>query len=232
MSNGPKTGITETCGIDEAGRGPLAGPVTAAAVVLPADFSLIGLNDSKKLSPARRAALRSALVDGGALFGLGHADHAEIDRLNIHHATLLAMWRAWISLCTAHPEVEGAAVLVDGRFCPKIEAPCRAVVDGDATEPAIMAASILAKTERDRIMLAYHARWPGYGFDRNKGYPTSEHRRAIRAYGASPIHRRSFRGVDVGVGPAAPAAPAAPADDDLPDRPAAEDDDRQGAIAP
>lgn len=200
MADGPKIPGTNPCGIDEAGRGPLAGPVTAAAVVLPPGFPSSILNDSKKLSPHRREELRSVLIDEGAFFAIAHAGHDEIDRLNIHHATLLAMKRAWEALCRRYPEAQSMTVLVDGRFCPDIPTTCRAVVDGDAIEPAIMAASILAKTERDRIMLEFHAKWPVYGFDRNMGYPTAMHRAAIRRYGITPIHRRSFRGVGVPVG--------------------------------
>lgn len=188
--------VPPICGIDEAGRGPLAGPVYAAAVVLPAGFPVGLLADSKRLSPERREELRS-LIDRGARVGIGHADAAEIDRLNIHHATLAAMRRAWEALCRSWPERMDARIeiRVDGRFCPDVPVRCEALVGGDALVPAIMAASIVAKTERDRWMIRYAEREPRYGFELHKGYPTAAHREAIARHGPCPIHRRTFRGV-------------------------------------
>lgn len=218
MAIGPNTSHLQPCGIDEAGRGPLAGPVTAAAVVLPTDFPVEQLNDSKKLNARARERLRSLLIAAGVPHGIAHASHEEIDRLNIHHATLLAMTRAWEALRTAYPATTPHTVIVDGKFCPDVPLTCHAIVDGDATEPAIMAASILAKTERDRIMTEYHRRWPQYGFDRNMGYPTAAHRAAIRTHGPAPIHRRSFKGVVVAGDRGGGAAPdrLGDADDDAP----------------
>lgn len=199
MSNRPKTPENSVCGIDEVGRGPLAGPVTAAAVLLPRGFPVDQLDDSKKLTPARRRRLRERLIGAGAAYGIGHASPSEIDALNIHRATLLAMRRAWDALVATTPEAASIAVAVDGKFCPELPTKCRAIIGGDALEPAIMAASIIAKTERDAIMIAYHDRWPHYAFDRNKGYPTEAHRAALRILGPTPIHRRSFRGVEATV---------------------------------
>ena len=190
------------CGVDEAGRGPLAGPVTAAAVVLPPDFPGGFLADSKVLSPSRRDAAALVIRERATAWAVGWATAGEIDRLNIHHATLLAMRRA----------VEGLAVrptqlLVDGLFVPEAGVPGRAVVRGDATVPEIMAASILAKTARDAWMTDYAVREPGYGFEKHKGYPTAEHRAAIARLGPCPIHRRSFRLLPPGP-PAGPTAGA------------------------
>jgi len=179
------------CGVDEAGRGPLAGPVTAAAVVLPPDIlTRLGpeeLRDSKCLSPARRESVAAKLRALAVAWSIGWSSALEIDRLNIHHATLLAMQRAVRAL-----PVAPGLVLVDGLFTPELGVPARAVVRGDATIPAIIAAGILAKTERDRWMTAYGAIEPAYGFERHKGYPTAEHRRLLRELGPCPIHRRSF----------------------------------------
>jgi ribonuclease HII len=179
------------CGVDEAGRGPLAGPVTAAAVVLPEEgvpeIPSRDLRDSKCLSPARRGRVAALIRRYAVAWSTGWAWPEEIDELNIHNATLLAMARAVAALPVA-PEL----VLVDGLFTPAIRIPARAIVRGDATVPPIIAAGIIAKTERDRWMVAYSAREPAYGFDRHKGYPTAEHRRLLRSLGPSPIHRRSF----------------------------------------
>jgi ribonuclease HII len=180
------------CGVDEAGRGPLAGPVTAAAVILPDDFASRApdarLGDSKCLSPSRREHAARSIRAHAVAWATGWAWPDEIDAMNIHRATLLAMWRA----VTALPVAPGL-LLVDGLFTPEVGVPARAIVRGDATEPPIMAASIIAKTERDRWMTAYAAREPAYGFERHKGYPTAEHRRILAALGPSPIHRASFR---------------------------------------
>jgi len=176
------------CGIDEAGRGPLAGPVTAGAVVLPPDFPGGLLADSKVLSPARREAAARVIRDRATAWAVGWASAEEIDRLNIHHATLLAMRRAVEGL-----GVRPTQLLVDGLFVPDAGVPGRAIVRGDATVPEIMAASILAKTARDAWMREYAAREPGYGFEKHKGYPTTAHRAAIARLGPCAIHRRSFR---------------------------------------
>ncbi len=175
-------------GVDEAGRGPLCGPVYAAAVILDPARPIDGLNDSKKLSEKKREALAPLIRERALAWAVGIATVEEIDRLNILHATMLAMRRA----------VEGLAVppdqvLVDGnRIPPGLTVPARAIVGGDASEAAISAASILAKTGRDHEMMALAALYPQYGIAKHKGYPTAEHLAALRAHGPSPIHRRSF----------------------------------------
>lgn len=175
------------CGIDEAGRGPLAGPVTAAAVILGPDFDCSDLADSKALSRSRRDALRTLITAEAVAWGVGWSGHREIDRLNIHRATLLAMRRAFLGLGTAPDEV-----VVDGRFCPDVAVRCRAVVHGDRLIAEIQAASILAKTIRDAWMCNYARIEPDYLFEQHKGYPTPEHRRRIVAFGPSRIQRLSF----------------------------------------
>jgi ribonuclease HII len=175
------------CGVDEAGRGPLAGPVVAAAVVLAPDRPIAGLRDSKQLSPAQREGLAAQIRAGALAFGIGRAEAEEIDRLNILQATLLAMRRAVASL-----PVPPLRALVDGNRCPELPCPCEAIVRGDASVPAISAASILAKVARDAEMLALDAAWPGYGFAVHKGYPTRLHLEALARLGPSAVHRRSF----------------------------------------
>ena len=175
------------CGIDEAGRGPLAGPVTAGAVVLPQGFPVGELGDSKSLSPATRSDLAQVIMEDATGWHLGWAWPKEIDRLNIHHATLLAMKRAFGGLKTPVD-----LVLVDGRFVPALPIECRAIVKGDTLIPEIMAASIIAKWSRDRWMERYSWIEPRYGFDQHKGYPTRQHRAICSDIGLSPIHRRSF----------------------------------------
>jgi len=175
-------------GVDEAGRGPLAGPVYAAAVILNPQRPISGLNDSKKLSPRRREKLFPIICDQALAYGIARAEVAEIDRLNILHATMLAMTRAVTALA-----VPPHLVLVDGNRCPTgLPCPARAVVRGDALEPAISAASILAKVARDNFMQELELRWPGYGFGHNKGYPIPEHLEALIRLGPCPEHRRSF----------------------------------------
>jgi ribonuclease HII len=174
-------------GVDEVGRGPLAGPVVAAAVILREPYSLAGLADSKRLSAGRREALASVLRAEAEAWALGSASAAEIDRLNIHHATLLAMRRAVLAL-----PVIPAGLLVDGRFTPEGPWHATAVIGGDATVPAISAASIVAKVARDALLAELHLRYPVYGFDRHAGYPTAAHLRALERYGPCPEHRRSF----------------------------------------
>lgn len=186
------------CGIDEAGRGPLAGPVVAAAVILPPNFASAGLADSKALSPRQREVQHQSIVTSGAMIGLGWVWPEEIDRLNIHQASLRAMDLAWLDLARRNPGAGEAFLefLVDGLYCPSgLPHASRAVVGGDRLIPEIMAASIMAKTSRDAWMVEYAAHDPRYGFERHKGYPTRSHRAAIEMFGPCQIHRRSFRGV-------------------------------------
>lgn len=178
----------KVAGVDEAGRGPLCGPVYAAAVILDPARPIDGLNDSKKLSEKKREALAPLIRERALAWAVGVATVEEIDRLNILHATMLAMRRAVEGLGVSPDEV-----LIDGnRVPPGLAVPARAIVGGDASEPAISAASILAKTDRDHEMMALAVRYPQYGIVRHKGYPTPEHLAALREYGPSPIHRRSF----------------------------------------
>lgn len=175
------------CGVDEVGRGPLAGPVVAAAVILDPARPIDGLKDSKKLSATRREELAEAIRLRALAWAVAAADLEEIARLNILHATLLAMRRAVEALRPAADEA-----WVDGNRCPGLAIPCRAIVKGDALEPAISAASILAKTERDREMARLATLHPGYGFERHAGYPTPEHLAALAEHGPSPVHRVTF----------------------------------------
>jgi ribonuclease HII len=175
------------CGVDEAGRGPLAGPVYAAAVILGEAHGITGLADSKKLSVRRRDELALEIKHRAIAWAVACASVAEIDALNILQATLLAMQRAVAALARVPTEV-----LVDGLYCPTIPLPARAIVRGDSSVAEISAASILAKTARDAVMLELHVRYPQYGFDRHKGYPTASHLEALRAHGVSEVHRRSF----------------------------------------
>ena len=177
-------------GIDEAGRGCLAGPVVAAACILPQGFDLPGLTDSKALSPARRERLALAIRAQALCWSLGLAWSPEIDRVNILQATLRAMERA-----VAHLRLRPALLLIDGNQTTLATIPQRAIIGGDALIPAISAASILAKTFRDRLMTQLDRRHPGYGLALHKGYGTAAHLAALRALGASPIHRLTFRGV-------------------------------------
>ncbi|MEI2780044.1 MAG: ribonuclease HII [Candidatus Competibacter sp.] len=181
------TDVILIAGVDEAGRGPLAGPVTAAAVILDPARPIAGLADSKKLSPARRERLAEEIRAKSLAWALGRADIAEIDRLNILQAALLAMQRAVAALSVAPDKV-----LVDGNRCPKLVCPCAAIVKGDASVPAISAASILAKVARDAELRELHDRYPQYDFARHKGYPTAAHLAALRRHGPCPEHRRSF----------------------------------------
>ncbi len=175
-------------GIDEAGRGPLAGPVAVAAVILDPDQPIAGLNDSKKLSEKKRELLFPQIVERALAFRIEFVAADEIDRLNIFQATMAGMRRAVAALQPA-----ATLALIDGNKLPKeLPCPARAIVGGDALEPAIMAASILAKVARDRLMLELHDRYPQYGFDRHKGYPTPVHLAALAEHGPCPQHRRSF----------------------------------------
>jgi ribonuclease HII len=175
------------CGIDEAGRGPLAGPVVAAAVILDPLRPIPGLNDSKKLSEKKRVALADQIRERALAWAVAEATVAEIDRLNILQATLLAMQRAVAAL-----SVRPTSALVDGNRCPRLDIPVEAVVKGDGKIASIAAASILAKTVRDAGMLALHEVFPQYGFASHMGYPTAAHCEALAKHGASPVHRRSF----------------------------------------
>jgi ribonuclease HII len=175
------------CGVDEAGRGPIAGPVYAAAVLLDSRHPILGLRDSKLLSPARREALALRIRSDALSWAVASASVEEIDRLNILQASLLAMRRAVEALDRPAQEA-----WVDGTHCPHLSCAVRAVVGGDRSVPQISAASILAKTERDAEMRRLHAQFPRYGLDRHKGYPTREHLARLAEHGACEIHRRSF----------------------------------------
>lgn len=179
--------MTLAAGVDEAGRGPLAGPVYAACVVLDPTRPIFGLADSKALTALRRERLADEIRARALAWAIAEASVEEIDRLNILHATMLAMQRAVAGLGMSPDEV-----LIDGNRCPALAVPARAVVRGDATVAAISAASILAKTLRDTLMEQLDTRHPGYGFAVHKGYPTAAHLAALRAQGISAVHRRSF----------------------------------------
>lgn len=174
-------------GVDEAGRGPLAGPVVVAAVILDPDHPLDGLDDSKKLSSDRREALAPLIRDRSLAWCIAEVSPADIDCLNVLQATLLGM-RQSVERLGLSPHL----ALVDGNRTPELPCETRTIVGGDGLEPAISAASILAKVARDRIMQALHRRYPLYGFDRNKGYPTPEHLRKLALHGPCAAHRRSF----------------------------------------
>lgn len=178
------------CGVDEAGRGPLAGPVSAAAVILDPANPIPGLNDSKKLSEKQRDKLALLIRERALAWAVAYASVEEIDRLNILQATLLAMQRAVQAL-----SIQPQQVLVDGLYCPQTGIPSEAIVKGDSKVAAISAASILAKTDRDALMLQLDAQYPQYGFSIHKGYPTAAHLAALRAHGASEVHRKSFKPV-------------------------------------
>jgi len=178
------------CGVDEAGKGPLAGPVYAAAVILDSKRRVRGLADSKVLAPERREVLAGRIKERAVAWAVAAASVEEIDRLNIFKAGLLAMQRAVESLNVAPEEV-----WVDGTHCPELRCRARAIVDGDALHPVISAASILAKTARDALMCELHERYPQYGFERHKGYATPEHLEALARFGPCEIHRRTFRPV-------------------------------------
>ncbi len=181
-------GIESIAGVDEAGRGPLAGPVVAAAVILPKGLLIEGVNDSKKLSPKRREILFHAIYDKALSVGVGIVSHEVIDRINIYQATILAMRKA-VDKLNPLPSM----VLADGNIFKHESLRYRNVINGDATSATIAAASIIAKVTRDSLMREYHEQFPLYGFDRHKGYGTKLHMEALRQHGACPIHRRSFR---------------------------------------
>ena len=178
------------CGVDEAGRGPLAGPVSAAAVILNPDYPIAGLADSKKLSESQRDRLAIIIKERALAWAVAYAEVDEIDNLNILQATLLAMRRAVLAL-----PIQPGQVLVDGLYCPTTGIPSQAIVKGDSKVAAISAASILAKTSRDKLMLELHEHYPHYGFACHKGYPTAAHLVALRQHGVSEVHRKSFRPV-------------------------------------
>jgi len=175
-------------GVDEAGRGPLAGPVVSAAVILKPRSNLIGLNDSKKLSANKRKLLSDEIKIHSVSWAIGIATAQEIDDINILRASLLSMERAIKNLSEV-PE----KVIVDGQFTPEIDVPCEAIVRGDAIEESIMAASILAKVARDKIMLKLDRKYPNYRFDQHKGYPTKLHMEALSEFGPCSEHRKSFK---------------------------------------
>ncbi len=174
-------------GVDEVGRGPLAGPVVAAAVILHPQRPIEGLADSKKLSEKRREILALEIRERAFCWALGRAEPEEIDRINILQASLLAMQRAVAALTT-----QPTLALVDGNRAPQITCPVRTIVGGDASEPAISAASIIAKVSRDREMVELDGRYPGYGLAKHKGYPTKQHLQGLQLLGVTPIHRRTF----------------------------------------
>ncbi len=204
------------CGLDEAGRGPLAGPVVAGAVILPDDFPFEILNDSKKLTEKKRILAEPVILEKAIAYGIGEVSHTEIDEINILNASLLAMKRAFEAMIkmllergayTGNMRTEGQlfetnailindraiAAIADGIYIPEIDNPCRAEVKADARFQCVMAASILAKNHRDRIMCDYAKLYPGYGYEKHKGYPCPEHKEACRRLGPSPIQRLTFR---------------------------------------
>jgi len=176
-----------TCGVDEAGRGPLAGPVFAAAVILDPARPIAGLRDSKKLSEARRDELALQIRENALAWSIAQCSESEIDALNILQATMLAMQRAIDTL-----GFTPTRALIDGNRCPPCAMPAEAVIKGDDKVPAISAASILAKTARDAALILLHRQYPHYGFDQHKGYPTSLHLERLQLHGVSPVHRKSF----------------------------------------
>lgn len=172
-------------GVDEVGRGPLAGPVVAAAVILAQN--IVGLDDSKKLTEKRRQELSAVIQSQALCYAFGRAEPEEVDAINIHNATLLAMQRAIQNL-----QIQPDKVMVDGLYVPKIKIPCEAIVKGDSLINSIAAASIIAKVKRDNEMQEIDLLYPGYGFARHKGYPTKQHKEALRLLGPTSIHRMSF----------------------------------------
>ena len=181
---------TLIAGVDEVGRGPLAGPVVAAAVVLGPDVNIPGLTDSKKLSEKKRLQLTEQIYAQAKDWAIAEVSVADIDRINIFQASLLAMKLAIEKLTVTVDEV-----LVDGKFCPDIQLPARAIIQGDLTVPEISAASIIAKTYRDNLLVKLGEQYPEYGFAQHKGYPTRQHIAALQQYGVTDIHRRSYKPV-------------------------------------
>jgi ribonuclease HII len=185
-----ENGYRDIAGIDEAGRGPLAGPVVSAAVILPSTFALSGVIDSKKLSAKKRARLYDKIYAHAVAIGIGIVDPVEIDRINILQASLLAMA---IAVDNLNPKPD--CLLIDGTFRISSQLPQKPIAKGDSLSVSISAASIIAKVTRDRLMESYHLYYPQFGFPQHKGYPTKAHKEAIRKFGCSLIHRRSFKGV-------------------------------------
>ena len=180
-------GFKNICGIDEAGRGPLAGPVYAAAVILPAGLEIPGLNDSKKLSEKKREELFDIIKKESTAYSIGWASVEEIEEINILNAAMLAMKRAVEGL-----SVKADFAYIDGNKTPDLNIPCEAIVKGDANSMSIAAASILAKVSRDHLMIEYAKQYPQYGFEKHKGYGTKVHNEAILKHGVTPVHRMSF----------------------------------------
>ena len=190
-----KQGYVNIAGVDEVGRGPLAGPVVAAAVVLPEDFDVLGIDDSKKLSEKKREELFKVITEGAVAYGIGMADHEVIDDINILQATKLAMKRALDELSEKLKAAESGTIdyiLFDAMKIEDIDIPQESIIKGDAKVLAIAAASIVAKVTRDRMMVEYAKEYPGYAFEKNKGYGTKAHYEGIEAHGMCPIHRRTF----------------------------------------
>jgi ribonuclease HII len=185
-----ENGHTDIAGIDEAGRGPLAGPVVSAAVILPPTFADTGVADSKKLTPKKRSILYSRIYSQAVSIGIGIVDPAEIDRINILQASLLSMAMAVDNL-----RPQPGFLLIDGKFRISSSLPQSPIIRGDSLSISIAAASIIAKVTRDRLMEKYHYYYPQFDFARHKGYPTKAHKKAICVHGCSPIHRKSFKGV-------------------------------------
>jgi len=183
-------GFSRIAGIDEAGRGPLAGPVVSAAVIFPISLQISGVSDSKKLSPRQRDYLYEKIYDLAVSVGIGIVDPLEIDRINILQAALLSM-----AMAVENLDPQPDCLLVDGTFLISSVLPQEAIPKGDALSVSIAAASIIAKVTRDRLMERYHHDYPQFGFSKHKGYPTKAHKKAIQKFGCCPIHRRSFRGV-------------------------------------
>ncbi len=181
------------CGLDEVGRGPIAGPVTAAAVILPEDFPVDRLRDSKRLSAKRRAELDLLIRERAVSYGIGWASPRTIDSINILQASLLAMRRAYENMLLHAPEITPVMALVDGNQFPNLPIETIAVIKGDSAVPEIMAASIIAKEARDAWMVKAAKRYDRWELDKHKGYPTKRHKQLCAEHGISPIHRRSFR---------------------------------------
>lgn len=189
------TGYKRIAGIDEAGRGPLAGPVVSAAVILPENFSLEGINDSKKLSEKKRNALFPLIKEQAIAFSTGIASHLEIDQINILQASLLSMKRAAQNLSYPPDYISPDFLLIDGKFTIDMDIEQSAIIKGDSRSVSIAAASIIAKVTRDAIMKDLHELYPQYNFIKHKGYPTKAHKEAILKHGPCPVHRRTFKGV-------------------------------------
>ncbi len=183
-------GFKDIAGIDEAGRGPLAGPVVSAAVILPRDFPETGITDSKKLTPVKRYRLYNQIYTYAISIGIGIVDAIEIDRINILQASLLSMAMAVDNL---NPKPD--CLLIDGTFSIPSKLPQKPIAKGDSLSISIAAASIIAKVTRDRLMESYHFYYPQFDFPKHKGYPTKAHKQAIRTFGSCPIHRQTFKGV-------------------------------------